>query len=182
MTENSLVEAIASLAISHALRVGVAESLTSGKVAAHLGAGPDASEWFRGGVVAYAAEVKSEVLGVTSDRVVTPECARQMAHGVGRLLDADATVAVTGVGGPAPEEGEPPGTVYVAAAVRGQERCERLDLIGDPDEVLGQTTRFALQILLELMGEAVDGITARPQPDTARDAGPADSPIPGAFR
>jgi nicotinamide-nucleotide amidase len=51
------VEAIASLARRHGFGVGVAESLTSGQVAADLGAGPRAASWFRGGLVAYASEV-----------------------------------------------------------------------------------------------------------------------------
>jgi len=104
------VEAIASLARSHGFGIGVAESLTSGQVAADLGAGPQAASWFRGGLVAYASEVKFDVLGVRPGPVVSEECARQMAWGVASLLDADAVVATTGVGGPDPDEGEPPGT------------------------------------------------------------------------
>ena len=142
-------DAIASLARQNELSVGVAESLTCGKLAAELGAAENASEWFRGSVVAYASDVKFDVLGVTPGPVVTPECARQMASGAAKVLDADAVVAVTGVGGPDPEEGHPPGTVYVAARVRGVDTDRRLQLAGDPPEVLAQTTTAALQILLD---------------------------------
>lgn len=166
MTEGDrYAEAIASLATRNGFRVGVAESLTCGKLAARLGAAAGASEWFRGGVVAYAAEVKFDVLGVTPGPVVTPDCARQMAAGTAKLLGADATVAVTGVGGPDPEEGQAPGTVYVAAWVRGTETCQRLELDGGPDAVLANTTPRALEVLLSTMRGASPG------PESMPDAG-----------
>jgi nicotinamide-nucleotide amidase len=124
--------------------VAVAESLTSGKLATTLGAGPDASEWFVGGVVAYAADDKNDLLGVTPGPVETGHCPTEMARGVARLLRADATVAVTGVGGPDPDEGEPAGTVYLAAVGPRHESCRRLDLDGNPDEVVLQTVAAAL--------------------------------------
>jgi nicotinamide-nucleotide amidase len=172
---------IAALAAEHGFRVGVAESLTSGQLAADLGAGPSASDWFRGGLVAYASEVKFDVLGVPPGPVVTATCARQMALGVASLVDADAVVATTGVGGPESEEGESPGTVYVAALVRGRETCRRLDLAGEPPEVLAQTRRHALGILLEAM-RAAAGVTAPRPRGTAHDAGPAGSPSRAASR
>ena len=157
MTEGDrYAEAIASVAMRSGFRVGVAESLTCGKLSSELGATPNASEWFRGGVVAYASGVKFDVLGVTPGPVVTPSCAREMAAGAARVLDADATVAVTGVGGPDPQEGEPPGTVYVAARVRGLETGHRLQLDGGPEEVLAQTTPRALEVLLDAMRASVD--------------------------
>jgi PncC family amidohydrolase len=174
------VEALAALTTRLGLRIGTAESLTSGQLAQRLGAGPGAADWFRGGLVAYAPDVKFAVLDVPPGPVVTAECARAMARGAARLLGADATVAATGVGGPGPEEGQPPGTVYVAAVVGDQETCERLDLHGDPEDVLRQTTDRALQILLELVGRAGDALSGPRRPGTARGGGPAGSPIPGA--
>ena len=184
MTDNtSAVEAIADLAREGGFRVGAAESLTCGQVAADLGAGPQASQWFRGGVVAYASEVKFDVLGVTPGPVVTATCAREMARGAARLLGADAVVATTGVGGPDPEEDEPPGTVFLAAVVRGHEACTRLDLDGAPEEVLRGTRAHALQLLRDTMREAIErDVNARRQPGTVRDEGPAGSRTPAASR
>ena len=103
------MERIARLAVERGLTVAAAESLTSGLIASRLGAGPDAAEWFRGSVVAYQEAVKFDVLGVREGPIVAPECAEGMARGVARLLDADATVAATGVGGPEPSNGKPAG-------------------------------------------------------------------------
>ena len=141
------VERIARLAIGQALTVAAAESLTSGLIASRLGAGPDASKWFRGSVVAYQEPVKFEVLGVRRGPVVTRECAEAMARGVGRLMGADVAVAATGVGGPEPSEGKPAGTVYVAVTVRDSTTVHELALGGDPEQILEATADHTLELL-----------------------------------
>src|SRR5688500_179645 len=101
--DSTRIELIAKLARATDTSIAVAESLTAGTISTRLGEGDDAAEWFRGAVVAYAAEVKFEVLGVAPGPVVTVSCARQMARGVRTLLRADIGLAITGVGGPGPE-------------------------------------------------------------------------------
>ncbi|MGH9023565.1 MAG: competence/damage-inducible protein A [Acidimicrobiia bacterium] len=93
--------------------LGVAESLTGGLVGARLAAVPGASRSFRGSVVSYAAEVKRSLLGVTAEKVVSEECASEMALGARRVLGADVGLAVTGVAGPESQDGEPVGTVIL---------------------------------------------------------------------
>ena len=94
------LETVSRLAVDRGIWVATAESLTSGRVASRLGAGANASSWFRGGVVAYDGQVKHDVLGVRPGPLVTHACAEQMATGVARLLAAEAVVTLTGVGGP----------------------------------------------------------------------------------
>lgn len=101
--------------------LGVAESLTGGLVGARLANVPGASEVFRGSVASYATEVKREVLGVTADRIISGECAQQMAEAAQRVLGADVGIGITGVAGPAEQEGQPVGTVWYAIAVPGHE-------------------------------------------------------------
>jgi nicotinamide-nucleotide amidase len=76
-----------------------------------------------------------------------------MAQGVGRLFGSQIGVAVTGVGGPEPVEGRPPGTVFAAVSVRDEVTCRELHLAGGPEEVLESSTSSALALLLEKMGE-----------------------------
>lgn len=140
----ALIGVIAEAASRSGTTVGVAESLTAGRIASALGAGEDASQWFRGGVVAYAPQVKFGVLGVTPGPVVTERCAQQMARGVADLLDADVAVATTGVGGPGPDEGRDAGTVFIAVWSGGEATCREFHFSGDPDEVLESTTTAAL--------------------------------------
>ena len=87
--------------------VAVAESLTGGLVAAALTDVPGSSAAFRGGVVAYATELKAELLGVDAVMLrrhgaVYPPVAAAMARGVRARLGATYGVATTGVAGPSP--------------------------------------------------------------------------------
>jgi nicotinamide-nucleotide amidase len=136
--------------------VAVAESLTSGSIASSLGAAEDASEWFRGGVIAYASEVKFDVLGVRPGPVVTAGCARQMASGVAALTGADFALAVTGVGGPEPEEGKPVGTVFIAVRSPDGDRVEECHFDGGPAEIVHATTARGLRMLAAAVQETCE--------------------------
>jgi nicotinamide-nucleotide amidase len=149
-----IAERIAHVVREHGWTVAVAESLTSGKIASTLGAAPEASSWFAGGVVAYASEVKFKVLDVDPGPVVTARCAAQMARGVVRLLGADFAIAVTGVGGPEPDEGHPAGTVFVAVSSGADEEVAQHRFDGDPSQVVRQSTSAALQMLLATLTDA----------------------------
>jgi nicotinamide-nucleotide amidase len=146
-------ERIAELAQEHGRSVATAESLTSGAVASRLGAAPGAASWFRGGLVCYHDEVKHEVLGVDDGPVVTDKAARQMAEGVARLLSADVAVATTGAGGPDAQDGQPPGTVFVAVCTGGRLRCEELHVDGEPEDVVAKSTTVALELLLAALAD-----------------------------
>ena len=145
------VQRIAALAVALEVTVAASESLTSGSLAKALGAGPDAADWFAGGIVAYKEQVKFEVLGVHEGPVVTAECARQMAEGAKKLLGADIVISATGVGGPQPSEGKRAGTVYIAVATADDTTVRQLSLDGDPDSVLAGTTSRSLELLEEIL-------------------------------
>lgn len=137
--------------MSKNLTISAAESLTSGAIASALGEAEDASNWFRGAVVAYSPQVKFDVLGVTPGPVVTAECAEQMARGTRELLGSDLAVAVTGAGGPGTEEDQPPGTVYLAVATPDGTQVQHRLLHGDPADVVAETVERALEMLLDSM-------------------------------
>jgi nicotinamide-nucleotide amidase len=101
------------------LTLGLAESVTGGLVAGRLTGIEGASEVFRGGVVSYATEVKHSVLGVKSDMVVNEEAAIEMAVGACKVLGASVGLALTGVAGPASQEGVKPGTLCVGICLPG---------------------------------------------------------------
>lgn len=143
----SLSDEIGRLARDRAVTIAAAESLTSGAIASAFGRGEDASEWFAGGVVAYAERVKRDVLDVTAESVLTPQCARELATGVAELLGADVAVAVTGVGGPDSEEGLPAGTVYAAVGVGETVTDAAWQFDGDPSAVVEQTVLAALRLV-----------------------------------
>ena len=134
--------------------VGCAESLTGGLVVARLVDTPGASAVVRGGVVAYATEVKASLLGVDADLLaargaVDPEVARQLALGARRVLGADWGVATTGVAGPDPQDGMPVGCVFVAVAGPGggEVVVERHDLVGGRAQVRAGAVDAVLALL-----------------------------------
>jgi len=109
---------------------------------------PGASATFTGAVVSYAGEVKRDVLGVTAERVVSSECAEQMATGVRQLLGVDWALSTTGVAGPDEQEGRSVGTVYVGIAGKQRVRSVRLALEGDRPEIRRAVCAAALGLLL----------------------------------
>jgi nicotinamide-nucleotide amidase len=98
------------------LTLAVAESVTGGLVGARLTAISGSGDVLRGGVVAYASDVKFALLGVPEGPVVTAPAAEAMAAGVRRLLNADVGLATTGCAGPTEQEGQPIGTVFLGLA------------------------------------------------------------------
>lgn len=106
------------------LTLAVAESLTCGRVQAAIGAISGASEFFLGGITAYALGQKVRHLGVDcahamSCDAVSPEVAAQMAVGACRLFGSDLGVGTTGFAEPAPQRGILHPMAYWAIAYAG---------------------------------------------------------------
>ena len=132
--------------------LAVAESLTGGALGAALVAVPGVSTTFRGGVIAYATELKSELLGVDADQLakqgpVDPDVAVAMAVGVRERLGATWGLATTGVAGPDPQDGHPPGVFFVALAGPDGSRVKALALDGDRAAVRAAAVAAALALL-----------------------------------
>lgn len=136
--------------------LAIAESLTGGLVVATIVSVPGASAVLRGGVVAYATDLKRSLLGVDADLLarrgaVDPDVALQMAQGVrvtaGRDgVAADVGIATTGVAGPDPQDGQAVGTVYVAVSTPVETRVEGLALEGGRAEIRSAAVRHALRL------------------------------------
>jgi nicotinamide-nucleotide amidase len=120
--DDTMESVVLAMLEQRGLSLGVAESLTGGMIGSRLCDVPGASKVFRGSVVSYATEVKQSVLGVPQGPVVTEAAAVAMAVGARNVLGADVGIAATGVAGPDPAEGQPPGTVCLAV------------VLGDPDD------------------------------------------------
>ena len=154
MTAAALIAALRE----RGLTVAVAESLTGGLVVADLVAIPGASAVVRGGVVAYATELKAALLGVDAGVLdaggpIQSIVAEQMAEGVRQRLGADVGLATTGVAGPDSQDGHPPGEVWIAVARTGGVDSERVTLTGDRSAIRSQSVDRVLQLALELVSE-----------------------------
>jgi nicotinamide-nucleotide amidase len=158
-----LAAAAVGLLISRGLTIGAAESLTGGLVTAALTTVAGSSAVVRGGIVAYAADVKNALLGVDAGLLarvgtVHQDVALAMASGARERLGAAVGVATTGVAGPDPADGQPVGTVHIAIAAAGQARHETLALTGDRTEIRRSTVDHVLKLLVTtLMGDDAHG-------------------------
>jgi nicotinamide-nucleotide amidase len=138
--------------------VATAESLTGGLVAAALTDVPGSSQAFVGGVIAYATELKAQLLGVDTALLarhgpVYAPVAAAMADGVRGRLGATIGVATTGVAGPGPQDGNPAGTVHVAVSLDGDTVVRTMGLAGNRDEVRRLTVERVLGLLLGRLRE-----------------------------
>jgi nicotinamide-nucleotide amidase len=158
MTDRDLAVELVGLLQSRGLTAATAESLTGGLVSAAITAVPGASSVYLGGVVAYATESKHAVLGVPAEVLaqhgpVAGATAAAMAHAVAARFGADLGIATTGVAGPDPADGLPPGVVYVAAALGpAPARLRRPACDGDRAAIRRCAVQAALETSLALLG------------------------------
>lgn len=145
--------------------VATAESLTGGQLGSTITTIPGASKIYRGGVIAYASDLKTDLLGVSQSLLaeggaVQAQVALDMATGVAQRLDAEFGLAVTGVAGPDSQDGHLPGTVFVACIQRDEQGSvidsvvEQLQLFPeftDPREARAQIREETVAAALELL-------------------------------
>jgi len=148
-----LAAVVLDLCRERGLSIAVAESCTGGLLGARLTAIPGSSDVVLGGVIAYANDVKLELLGVPKDDLreqgaVSDPVVRAMATGVRAATGARVGMAITGVAGPGGgTEEKPVGTVWIATDVDGMVESRRTRLIGDRAEVRQRAAQAVLEML-----------------------------------
>ena len=156
----SEAETVGQLLRARGQTVATAESCTGGLIGDALTDIPGSSDYFLGGVIAYADAVKQGVLGVRPGTIsvlgaVSEEAAMQMARAARRLVGADYALSVTGIAGPSGgTRHKPVGLVYIALIGPGVERCERHVWPGDRLANKRASARRALEMLIEHLGGA----------------------------
>jgi len=130
------------------LTLGLAESVTGGLVSGRLTSIPGASDVLRGSVVSYSSEVKFDLLDVPRGPVVSEDAAVAMAEGARRVLGADVALSLTGVAGPAEQDGQPVGTLCIAVAISGRATVSAtLRMPGQRDQMRQMSVISALDFL-----------------------------------
>ncbi len=142
--------------------VATAESLTGGLLGAALTAVPGASAVYRGGLIVYATDLKASLGGLDRELLavegaVSGWTASALARATAVRCGADFGLATTGVAGPDPQQGHPPGTVFIG--VHGPDpdgvvvtTAEQLLLTGDRDAIRQATVTAVLDRLLRGLG------------------------------
>ncbi|MCI0681950.1 MAG: competence/damage-inducible protein A [Gemmataceae bacterium] len=130
--------------------LATAESVTAGLVAHRLATIPGASNWLRGGIVAYTNDIKTALLGVPKELIdqhtaVSPQVAEAMALGARQRFGSDLAVSTTGCAGPTTgAANKPVGLVYVGLAWDGGVASWTFSWIGTRTEVQSRTAKLAL--------------------------------------
>lgn len=138
------------------LTIATAESCTGGLLAARLTERPGSSEYTLGGIVAYANEIKQDVLGVAPQLIeahgaVSEQVAEAMARGACARLHADIGVGITGVAGPGGGTPDKPvGLVHLCAAGNDGAIARRVVLPGNRHEVRARSVVLAMHMVREL--------------------------------
>jgi nicotinamide-nucleotide amidase len=149
--EHSVASEVGERIAARDQTLAVAESLTGGELSARFATVQGSSDWYRGGVVAYSSAVKHELLSVPEGPVVSEVAVRAMAEHVVQVLGAEVGLAVSGVAGPDEQDGQPPGTVWMAAYLDGRTCANLEQFTGDPEDVVDATLERATGWLLELL-------------------------------
>lgn len=151
--EIDLAEVVVDACRGKRLTLAVAESCTGGLLGARLTAIPGASDVFRGGVIAYDNDVKSETLGVPAALIeehgaVSEPVVISMSAGARTVAGADLGVAITGVAGPSGGTTEKPvGTVWLALADRAAVTSRHIRFFGDRNEIRYRASQAALELI-----------------------------------
>lgn len=136
-TIDTLAASVVKYMTAQGLTLSLAESCTGGLIAAAITSVSGASQIFLGSAVTYTEDVKTKLLGVSSQTlakytVYSEQTALEMSKGANELFGSDYSVAVTGIAGPSGGTPEKPvGTVYISVASREKQTVRRFDLCGD---------------------------------------------------
>jgi PncC family amidohydrolase len=135
----------------------VAESCTGGLLGSRITDVPGSSEYFPGGVIAYAYEAKVELLGVSWDTLntkgaVSRETVVEMARGACQRLRGDIAVSVSGIAGPGGATPEKPvGTTWIGLVTGDMEKAELFHFSGDREANKRYAVEAALRLLLDYL-------------------------------
>jgi len=159
MSEDPLEVQVANALRSLGWTLAVGESCTGGLIGHRLTQVPGASEYFLGGVVAYAYDAKERLLGVRHQTLydhgaVSRETALEMAHGARLAFAADIGLAVTGIAGPGGGlPGKPVGLTWIAVSTRQRQVAEHTIWPGNRAAVKEQSSDAALRLVLRILHE-----------------------------
>lgn len=152
-SDRTLVKLIGKLLAENYLTVSTAESCTGGQLGAVLTSEPGSSNWFAGGVIAYANNAKTSLLEVPSEIIdkfgaVSEQVTESMVQGIRKIMGTDFSVAVSGIAGPAGGTSEKPvGTVCMSVLGKTSSAIETKTFSGTREVVRKAAVSYLLSML-----------------------------------
>ena len=153
--DSTIMGELAKLLKSTGSTIAAAESLTGGMFQAGMASVPGASAFFKGGLVCYSNEAKMKLAGVRIETLekygaVSSQCAEELAENAAMLLGAEFGISFTGVAGPDPLEGHPPGTVFIGMYRKGKGSSFRQLTLGGTREIIRErVVKHGCRMLIE---------------------------------
>jgi len=144
---------IGRMLVKSSQTLAVAESCTGGNIAHSITSNAGSSAYFKGGVVAYSNEIKSKLLEVPFEMIdsygaVSQQVAESMAVGVKKAMNADFSIATTGIAGPDGGTTEKPiGTVWIAVAGPTGVKSDQFIFRHNRERNIIRSTQTALDLL-----------------------------------
>jgi PncC family amidohydrolase len=154
---NSLESQVGQLLQERGLKLVLAESCTGGLLGSRITDVAGSSEYFLGGIVAYAYEAKADLLGVSWETLntkgaVSRETVLEMARGVRERMKAHIAVSVSGIAGPGGGTPEKPvGTTWIGLVSEEGEWAKPFQFSGNREENKGSAADAALNMLLNYL-------------------------------
>jgi nicotinamide-nucleotide amidase len=155
--QNSYETRLGEILRARSLKLATAESCTGGLIADRLTDVPGSSEYFLGGIVAYAYEAKVALLNVSWDTLqaygaVSRETVLEMARGACKALGSDIAISVSGIAGPGGGlPGKPVGTTWIGLVAREGEWARKFVWDGNRRENKQLSVDAALKFLLDYL-------------------------------
>ncbi len=137
--------------------LSTAESCTGGYIAHLFTSIPGSSEFYKGSVVAYSNEVKTNVLNVSANDLnefgaVSQTVVEQMAENVRKLLKTDYAIATSGIAGPTGGTPDKPvGTVWIAVSSDTEVISREYHFGSLRDQNIKRAAQAALLLLKEII-------------------------------
>ena len=156
------------------LTISVAESFTGGMIGHVITNAPGSSRYFEGGVIAYANEVKMEILGVSEQTLidhgaVSRETVLEMARGVRAALNTDIGISSSGIAGPEGGSAQKPvGMAWIGLSASNTEYAEQFLFQGDRLQIKEQGVQTAIQRVIDFLVKMsqyeppIEDLTKRP--------------------
>lgn len=150
---NSVEQAVHDLLLSAEATVAAAESATAGILSSRLAEVPGSSSTFKGGAIVYATAAKHEVAGIDpalleEHPAVSQPVTIALARRIRELYRSDYGLAVTGVAGPAPQDGVEVGTcIWAVCGPDGEVDVMERVFPGDRATIKGRLATAAMEML-----------------------------------
>ena len=143
--------------IEKKLKITSAESCTGGLFAASITSISGSSGCFEGSFVTYSNKIKNKIINVKKETLsnfgaVSKECVIEMAENSGKIMNADISIAISGIAGPdGGSEDKPVGLVWICLSAKNYTKPYKNIFSGDRDEIREASVIFALDLVLDFI-------------------------------